>query len=143
MGENFLLTKPFKFGVSWKKSLCWSIFAIRSIADFCPFLGYWPSKNAWCGHGKKWKLVFLSKPIILCSIGKIILCWSTFAIESIADFYPFWRYWHWKNWPCDHDVKGEFSSRVKSIVIGTPIRRIVCWSKSAIEPISDFRLSLG
>ena len=143
MGEKFLLTKPIKFGVSWKKSLCWSIFAIRSIADFWPFLSYWPSKNAWCGHGIKGKFVSLSKPIILCSIGKITLCWSIFEIESIADFYPFWRYWPWKNWPCDHDIKGEFSSLVKPIVIGTPIRRIVYWSKSAIEPISDFRLSLG
>ena len=126
LSENVLLTKPIKFGVSWKRILCWSVFAIKPIADFCLFLDYWPSKNASRGHRIKGKFVYLAKPILLCSIGKIILCWSIFAIESIADFCRFWGYWPWNNWPRDHDVKGEFASLAKPIVIGTPVRRILC-----------------
>ena len=59
MGEKSLLTKLIKFGVSVKVIFCWSIFAIEPIADFCPFLGYWPSKNASRDHGIKGEFVSL------------------------------------------------------------------------------------
>ena len=143
MGEKFLLTKPVKFGVCGKGILCWSIFAIKPIADFCLLLGYWPSKNASRGHGMRDEFVSLAKPIVLCTTGKRILCWSIFAIESTADICPFWGYWPSKNWPRDHDVKGDFVSLAKPIVFGTTGKRILCWSIIAIEPIADFSLFLG
>ena len=97
--------------VSVERILCWSIFAVKPIADFCPFLGYRPSKNASRGHGIEVKFFSLAKPTLLCTIRKIILCWSIFATESTVDFCPFWGYWPWKNSP---------------IVIGTPVGRILC-----------------
>ena len=113
MGETFLLTKPIKFGVWGKGISYWSVFAIKPIAYFCLFLGYWPLKNTSRDHGIKGDFVSFAKPIVLSTIGKKILCWSTFAIESIADICPFWCYWPSKNWPRDHDVKGDFVSLVK------------------------------
>ena len=132
MGEKVLLTKLIKFSVSGKRILCWSVFAIKPKADFCSFLGYWPSKNTSCAHGIKGEFVSLLKPVVLCTI----------AIESIADFFPFWGYWSSKNWPCDHDMKGEFVSLAKSIVFGTAGKRILCWSIIVIEPVSDLSLFL-
>ena len=143
MGEKYLLTKPIKFGVNEKRILCWSIFAIKPIADFCLFWGYWPSKNAPGGHGIKGEFVSLAKPIILCTIGKRILCWSIFATELLADFCPFWDYWPSKNWPRDHDVKGEFASLAKPFVFGTTEKRILCSSIIAVESIADFSLFVG
>ena len=125
-----------------RKSLCWSIFAMKPKADICPFLGYWPSKNASRAHGMKKKFVSLPKPILLCTTGKRTLCWSIFAIESIADFCPFWDYWPSKNWPRDHDVKGESVPLAKPIEIGTTGNRILCWSIIAMEFLSGFSLSL-
>ena len=93
MGEKYLLLKPIKFGVNEKRIFFWSIFAIEPVAGFCPFLGYWPSKTASRTHGIKCEFVSHAKPIVSCTIRKIILCWSIFAIESIADFCPFWGYW--------------------------------------------------
>ena len=45
MSEKDSLSKPIKFGIDGKRMLCWSIFAIEPIADFCPFMDYWHSKN--------------------------------------------------------------------------------------------------
>ena len=143
MSEKFLLRKLIKFGVCGKGISCLLIFTIKPIAYFCPFLGYWPSKNASRDHGIKGDFVSFAKPIALCTIGKKILCWSTFAIESIADICPFWCYWSSKNWPRDHDVKGDFVSLVKYIVFGTTGKSILCWSIIAVEPIADFSLFLG
>ena len=143
MGEKFLLPKPIKFGLNRKRILCWSVFAIEPIAGFCLFMGYWPSKNASRDHGMKDEFFSLAKPNVLCTIRKKILCWSTLAIESIADICPFWCYWSSKNWPRDHDVKGDFVSLVKYIVFGTTGKRILCWSIIVIEPIgSCFFLSV-
>ena len=81
------------------------IFAMKPIADFSLSLGYWASKNASRDHVVKGEFVSLAKPIVLCTTGKRILCWSIFAIESIADFCPFWGHWTSKNGSRDHDVK--------------------------------------
>ena len=143
MGEKFLLTKLIKFGDCRKGISCWSIFAIKPIAYFCRFLGYWPSKNTSRDHGIQGDFVSFAKPIILCTIEKKILCWSTFSIESIVDIYPFWSYWSSKNWPRDHDEKGDFISLVKYIVFGTTGKSVLCWSIIAREPIAEFSLFLG
>ena len=131
MGETFLLTKPINFDVNGKKILWWSIFAIEPIADFCLFFGYWPSKNTSRDHGIRGEFVSLAKPVVLCTIGKRILCWSIFAVESIADFCRLRGYWPSKNRSCDHDIKGEFVSLAKRIVFGTTRKRIWCWSVNA------------
>ena len=143
MGEKFLLTKLIKFGDCRKGISCWSIFPIKPIAYFCRFLGYWPSKNTSRDHGIQGDFVSFAKPIILCTIEKKILCWSTFSIESIVDIYPFWSYWSSKNWPRDHDEKGDFISLVKYIVFGTTGKSVLCWSIIAREPIAEFSLFLG
>ena len=64
--------------------LYWSILAIKLL-----LLGYWPSKKASRGHGIKGEIISLAKPIVLCTTGKIISCWTIFAVESIADIFPF------------------------------------------------------
>ena len=143
MGEKFFFTKPVKFGVCGKWILCWLIFAIKPIADFCLLLGYWPLKNASRGHGTNGEFVSLAKPIVLCTIGEQILCWSIFSIESTADICPFGGYWPAKNWLRDHHVKGDFVSLAKPIVFGTTGKIILCWSIIAIEPIADFSLFQG
>ena len=89
--------KPINFGVNGKKVLCWSVFAIEPIADFCPILGYWSSKNASRDHGIDDGVVSFAKPTTLWTIGKRTLCWSIFPKEPIADFCPFWGYWPSKN----------------------------------------------
>ena len=89
MGEKYLLTKPIKFGADGKRILCWSIFAIEPIAGFCPFMGYWPSKNMSRDHCIKDKFASLAKPIVLCTIRKRILCWSILALKPIANFCLF------------------------------------------------------
>ena len=124
MGKIFLLTKPIKFGVNWKKILCWSIFAIEPLANFCPFLGYWHSENASLDRGIKSEFISLIKPILLCSMGERILCWSLFTIESIAVFCPYWGYWPSENGWHEHDVNGEFVSLAKTFVFGTAGKRI-------------------
>ena len=55
--------------------------------DFCPFLGYWPTKNGSHDYDMKGEFVSLVKPIILCAIGKGILCWSKFATEPIYSWF--------------------------------------------------------
>ena len=85
----------------------------------------------------------LTKPIKFGVNEKRILCWSIFATELLADFCPFWDYWPSKNWPRDHDVKGEFASLAKPIVFGTTEKRILCSSIIAVESIADFSLFVG
>ena len=119
IGWEFLLTKPINFGFNGKNILCWSKFAIKSIADFCLILGYWPSKNASSDHGINDGFISLAKRTTLYTIGKIILCWPIFAKEPIANFCPFLGYWPSKNDSCDHDAKGELVSLSKPIECAT------------------------
>ena len=107
MGEKYLLTKPIKFDLNGKRILCSSIFAIEPISGFCPFMGYWPSKNASRYHVIKDEFVSLAKPIVLSTIRKRILCWSILALDSMANLCPFLGCWTSKNGSCDHDVKGN------------------------------------
>ena len=125
-GWNILLIKPIIFGVNGKKIFCWSIFAIEPIAGFCPFLGYWPSKNASRDHDIKDKFVSFANSIVLYIIGKRILCWSIIAIEHIADFSKFWRFWPSKNGSRDHDIKDEFVCFAKAIVFDTAGKKVLC-----------------
>ena len=125
MGEKNLLTKPIKFGVNGKRILCWSIFALEPITGTCQYLGYWPSKNASRDHGLQGEFVSLAKRIVLCTIRNITLCWSLFAIASIADFCIFWSYWLSRN--------GSVSL-AKPFVFGTSGKRMLCWSIIAVEP---------
>ena len=104
-----MLTKPINFGVNGKKILCWSLFAIKPIADFCSILGYWPSKNASRDYNAG-EFVSLAKPIVLYTIRKRILCWWIFALEPIDDFCPLLGYWPSKSGSRDRDVKGKFVS---------------------------------
>ena len=66
-----MLTKPINFGVNGKKILCWSV-AIEPIADFCSFLGYWPSKSGSRHHDVKGEFVSLAKSMVFGTVGKII-----------------------------------------------------------------------
>ena len=111
-----MLTKPINFGVNRKRILCWSIFAIEPLADFCPFLAYWPSKNASHDHGIKGGFVSLVKPIALCTIRNRILYWSIFSIEPKG---PILGYRSSKIDSHNHDVKGKFVSLAKPIVFAT------------------------
>ena len=133
-----MLTKPTKIGFNGKIILCWSIFYIELVANICLFLGYWRSKNVSRNHSKKGEFVSLRKPIVLCTIGKKILCWSIFALEAIADSCPFLIYWPSKNESRYHDVKGEPISLTKPTVFGITRKKILCESKFAIEPIAAF-----
>ena len=83
------------------------MFAIEPIADFCPILGYWPSKTASREYNVMGEFVSLAKPIVLCTIGKRISCWSIFEIELKADFCPFLGYGYSNGGSHDHNVKGE------------------------------------
>ena len=56
IGEKFLLTKPIKFGIIGRRILYWLVFAIKPVADFCLFLGYWSSKSLSRDHGIKAEL---------------------------------------------------------------------------------------
>ena len=106
-------------------------------------MGYWPLKNASRDHGIKDEFVFLAKPIVLCTIGKRILRWSKFAVESIADFCHFGGYWPSKNESRDHDANDEFDSLTKPFIFGTTKKRILRWSTIAVELTADFSLFLG
>ena len=117
--ENVCSQKPINFGVNGKKILCWSIFGIEPVADFCPILGYWPSKNVSRDHGIMDRFVSLAKPTSLCTLKKIILCWSIFAKEPIAGFCPVLGYWPSNNESRDHDVTGKLVSLAKPIVLAT------------------------
>ena len=103
--KKLLLTKPIKFGLNRKKILCWSIFAIEPIADFCSFMGYWPLKMR---HVTIDEFISLAKPIILCTIRKRISCWSISTLEPIEKFCTFLGYWTSKNGSLDHDIKGNW-----------------------------------
>ena len=105
MGEELVTTKLIKFSVSGKRILCWSIFAIEPIADFCPFLGYWPSKNWPRDHVVVGEFVSLAKTITFGNTGKRVSCWSIIAIEAIFDFSLFLGEWPLKIGSRDHDVK--------------------------------------
>ena len=54
--------------------LCWSISSVESIADFCPFWDYWPSKNGSREDDIKGEFVSLAKPFVFGTTGKKILC---------------------------------------------------------------------
>ena len=83
MGELVSLAKPIVLCTTRKRILCWTIFTVEPIADFCPILGYWPSKH------ESREFASLVKPIVLCTTEKRILRWSIFAVKPIADFCPF------------------------------------------------------
>ena len=117
MGETFLLIKPIKFDVNGKRILCWSVFAIEPIPDFCLFSGYWSSKNSSRDRGRKGEFISLAIAIVLCTTGKTTLYWSIFAIESMADFYPFWGFWPLKNGSRDQGEKDEFVSLAKPFAL--------------------------
>ena len=53
--------------------LCWSISSVESIADFCPFWDYWPSKNGSRNDDIKGEFVSLAKPFVVGTTGKKIL----------------------------------------------------------------------
>ena len=89
MFKKCLLAKRIKFGLNGKRILCWLIFVIEPIADFCQFMGYWPSKNMSRDHGINDEFVSPAKLIVLCTIRKRILCWSILALKPIANFCPF------------------------------------------------------
>ena len=93
------------------------MFTLEPISNFCLILGYWSSKNASGDYNVIRDFVSLTKPMVLLTFGKRILCWSKFALELIADFCP--CYWPSKSGSHDHDVKGEFASLAKSMVFGT------------------------
>ena len=105
------------------KSAPGSILAIEPIAVFFLFMGYWPSNNTSRDHGIKDEFISLTKAIVLCTIRKRILCWSIFAIKSIADFCTEWVTWPWFN--------EEFASHAKTLAFGT------------VGKIISFRLSLS
>ena len=125
--KNFCLQNLLNLALM-ERVLCWSI-----TSDFCPFLGYWLSKNASHAHGTKGEFVSFAKPIVLCTIWKRIL----------TDFCPFWGYWPSKNGSRAHNIKDKFVSLAKLIVFGTTGKRILYWSMIAIEPIANFSLFLG
>ena len=104
MSEKDSLSKPIKFGIDGKRMSCLSIFAIEPIADFCPFMDYWRSKNVSRDPSIKCEFVSLPKPILLCTNRERILCWSIFAMESIANFCPFGGCWTSNNGSRDHDA---------------------------------------
>ena len=89
MFKKCLLAKPIKFGLNGKRILCWLIFVIEHIADFCQFMGYWPAKNVSLDHCMNDEFVSPAKPIVLCTIRKRISCWWILALKPIANFYPF------------------------------------------------------
>ena len=114
--KTFLLTKPTKIGFNGKIILCWSIFYIELVANSCPFLIYCPSKNESRYHDVKGEPISLTKPTVFGITRKKILCGSKFAIEPIADFCQFRRYWSSKNGSRDYNIKYEFVSLEKTIV---------------------------
>ena len=107
MGEKSLLMKPIKFDLNRKRILYWSLFALKPIDGFCPFISHWRSKNTSRDHGIKDEFVYLAKPIVLCTIRKRILCWSILALEPKANSRTFLSYWTSKNGSLDPDVKGN------------------------------------
>ena len=52
------------------KILCWSLFAIEPIADFCPFLGYWLSKKFISNNDVKGNLHFMQNLKYLVPLGR-------------------------------------------------------------------------
>ena len=72
IGEFVSLAKPIVLCTIRKRILCWWIFALEPIADFCPFLGYWPSKSGSRDHDVKGEFVSLAKSMVFGTVGKII-----------------------------------------------------------------------
>ena len=95
------------------------MFAIESIAIFCLFRGYWPSKNWSREHDVKDEFASLAKSVVFGTTGKIILCWSIIVTELIADFGLCLGYWLSKTGLREHVVKGKFVSLTKSFVFAT------------------------
>ena len=76
--------------------------------DECPHRGGSQAlKNMSCDHSTEDEFVSLTKPIVLWTTGKKILCWSIFEIEPVAYFWPFLGYWRSQNLSRDNDVKGN------------------------------------
>ena len=46
--------------------------SLEPIADFCPFLGYWPSKSGSHDHDVKGEFVSLAESMVFGTVGKII-----------------------------------------------------------------------
>ena len=103
MDEKYFFLKPTKFGVNEKINLCWSILTIEPIAGFCPFVGYWPWKNASRDYGIKCEFVSLAIRIVLSTIRNKMLCWSAFALRVYSWFASILVIWSLKGW--DQDVK--------------------------------------
>ena len=66
--------------------------------------------------GIKGEVVSFRKPTVFGITRKKILWGWMFAIEPIADFTQFLRYWFSKNGSLDYDVKNEFVSLAKPVV---------------------------
>ena len=64
MGEFVSLVKLILLCTTRKRIWCWSLLAIEPIADFCPILSYWPSKNGSCDHDVKGEFVSLRKSMV-------------------------------------------------------------------------------
>ena len=94
-----MLTKPITFSVNGKRISCRSMFTLEPISNFCLILGYWSSKNASGDYNVIRDFVSLTKPMVLLTFGKRILCWSKFALELIADFCPLLTFKEWVTWP--------------------------------------------
>ena len=86
MGEFVSFVKPIALCTIAKKILCWSIFALEPIADFCPCLGYWPSKSGSRDHDVKGKVVSLEKSMVFGTVGKIISFRSFLPKQPMAEF---------------------------------------------------------
>ena len=69
-GEFVSLRKPIVLCTIEKKILCWSMFAIEPIADFCPFLGYWLSKKFISNNDVKGNLYFMQNLKYLVPLGR-------------------------------------------------------------------------
>ena len=96
-----------RFGLNRKGILCSSLFALKPIAGFCPFISNWRSKNTSRDHGINDEFVHLTKLIVLCTVRKRILCWSILVLEPKAKFRTSLSYWTSKNGSHDPDVKGN------------------------------------
>ena len=97
---------------------------------FCWYLLLtWPWRHGWNNvsrdHGIHDEFVYLTKPVVLCTISKRILCWSILALEPIANFCQFLGYWILMNWPRDHYKKGNLLHMQNLYVVFGTIWKIV------------------
>ena len=70
--EFVSLARPIVLCTFRKRILCWSILTLEPIAHFCPFLGYWTSKNSHVTMMLR-GICFSWKPVVFGTVGKIIL----------------------------------------------------------------------